>query len=78
MPSMPVLHADDVEIPREDEAETVAETQEVLDVCAEHGVGPDVQVIAIQEGDRAYDEVERGDVRFRYAIDSASLRREAT
>ena len=75
MPSMPVLYADDVEILREDEAETVAETQAVLDVRAEHGVGPDVQVIAIQEVDRAYHE---GDGRFPYVIDSAALRREAT
>ena len=57
---------------------SLAETQEVLDFCAEHGIGPDVQVIPIQEINRAYDEVEKGDVRFRYVIDSASLQQEAT
>ena len=52
---------------------SLAETQEVLDFCAEHGVGPDVQVIPIQQINHAYSEVEKGDVRFRYVIDIASL-----
>ena len=52
---------------------SLAETQEVLDFCAEHGIGPDVQVIPIQEINHAYAEVEKGDVRFRYVIDAASL-----
>ena len=52
---------------------SLAETQEVLDFCAEHAIGPDVQVIPISEINRAYAEVEKGDVRFRYVIDSASL-----
>ncbi|MFC0406643.1 NAD(P)-dependent alcohol dehydrogenase [Roseomonas elaeocarpi] len=55
---------------------SIAETQEVLDFCAEHGIGPDIQVIPIQEINDAYRKVERGDVRFRYVIDIASLRAE--
>lgn len=54
----------------------LADTQEVLDFCAEHGIGPDVEVIAIQDINDAYKKVERGDVRFRYVIDMATLKHE--
>ena len=52
----------------------IADTQEVLDFCAAHKIGPDVQVIPIQEVNHAYKEVLKGDVRFRYVIDMASLK----
>ena len=55
---------------------SLAETQEVLDFCAEHGIGPEVEVIPIQRINAAYDEVEKGDVRFRYVIDLASLQQD--
>ena len=55
---------------------SIAETQEVLDFCAEHGIAPDIQVIPIQQVNHAYSAVERGEVRFRYVIDIASLREE--
>ena len=55
---------------------SIQETQEVLDFCAEHGIAPDIQMIPIQEVNRAYKEVEKGDVRFRYVIDMASLKAE--
>jgi uncharacterized zinc-type alcohol dehydrogenase-like protein len=54
----------------------LADTQEVLDFCAEHGIGPDIEVIKIQDLNDAYDKVEKGDVRFRYVIDMASLKSE--
>ena len=54
----------------------LADTQEVLDFCARHGIGPDIQIIPIQEVNDAYNHIERGDVRFRYVIDMASLRHE--
>ena len=54
----------------------LADTQEVLDLCAEHGIGPDIQVIQIQEINDAYKHVEKGDVRFRYVIDLASLKQD--
>ncbi|WP_028967954.1 NAD(P)-dependent alcohol dehydrogenase [Sphingomonas phyllosphaerae] len=54
----------------------IAETQEVLDFCAEHGVAPDIQIIPIQEINEAYKKVKSGDVRFRYVIDMASLKQE--
>lgn len=55
---------------------SIAETQAVLDFCAEHGIAPDVQVIPIQEVNAAYGKIKDGDVRFRYVIDIASLREE--
>ena len=55
---------------------SIAETQEILDFCAEHGIAPDVQVIPIQEINEAYKKVKEGDVRFRYVINIDSLKRE--
>lgn len=54
----------------------LADTQEILDLCAKHGIGPDIQVIPIQEINEAYKHVERADVRYRYVIDMASLKTE--
>jgi alcohol dehydrogenase (NADP+) len=51
----------------------LADTQEVLDFCAKHAIGPDVEVIHIEDINDAYDKVEKGDVRFRYVIDMATL-----
>ncbi len=53
---------------------SIADTQEVLDFCAEHRIGPDIQVIPIQEINDAYKKVINDDVRFRYVIDMASLK----
>jgi uncharacterized zinc-type alcohol dehydrogenase-like protein len=53
----------------------IPETQEVLDFCAERGIAADVETIPVQEVDRAYDRMLRGDVRYRFSIDAASLRR---
>lgn len=55
---------------------SIAETQEVLDFCAEHGIGPDIEVIAIQDINDAFKRVEKGDSRFRYVIDMATLKAE--
>jgi uncharacterized zinc-type alcohol dehydrogenase-like protein len=53
---------------------SIAETEEVLAFCAEHGIAPDIQMIAIEEINEAYDKVEDGEVRYRYVIDMASLK----
>ncbi len=53
---------------------SIAETQAVLDFCAEHGIGPDIEVIDIDGINDAYKKVEKGEVRFRYVIDMASLK----
>ena len=55
---------------------SIAEQQEVLDFCAEHGIAPDIEIIPIQQINDAYKKVEDGDVRFRYVIDMASLKGE--
>ena len=55
---------------------SIRETQEVLDFCAEHGIAPDIEVISIQDINDAFQRVKDEDVRFRYVIDMASLKRE--
>jgi uncharacterized zinc-type alcohol dehydrogenase-like protein len=50
------------------------ETQEMLDFCAEHNFAADVEVIPIQRVNEAYERLLKGDVRFRFVIDMASLR----
>jgi uncharacterized zinc-type alcohol dehydrogenase-like protein len=52
---------------------SIAETQEVIDFCARHQIGPDIQMLRIQDLNEAYTRVEKGEVRFRYVIDMASL-----
>jgi uncharacterized zinc-type alcohol dehydrogenase-like protein len=52
---------------------SLADTQEVLDFCAKNSIGPDIEMINIEEINDAYDRVEKGDVRFRYVINMASL-----
>jgi uncharacterized zinc-type alcohol dehydrogenase-like protein len=51
------------------------ETQEMLDFCAEHGIVSDVEVVAIQDINAVYERLLRGDVRYRFVIDMASLKR---
>jgi alcohol dehydrogenase (NADP+) len=52
----------------------IRETQEMLDFCAEHKIESDIEVIPIQHVNEAYERVIRGDVRFRFVIDLASLK----
>ncbi len=51
----------------------VAETQEVLDFCANHGITADVEIIPIQDINDALDRMQNGEVRFRYVIDMESI-----
>ncbi len=53
----------------------IRETQEMLDFCAAHGVASDVEVIPIHKINEAYDRVVRSDVRYRFVIDIASLKK---
>ncbi|WP_193043565.1 NAD(P)-dependent alcohol dehydrogenase [Mycolicibacterium baixiangningiae] len=52
----------------------IAETQEMLDFCAEHGVHPEIEVIEPGYINEAYERVVASDVRYRFVIDTASLR----
>jgi alcohol dehydrogenase (NADP+) len=51
----------------------IAETQEMLDFCGKHGLGADIEVIPIQKVNEAYERTIKGDVRYRFVIDLASL-----
>ena len=55
----------------------IADTQEVLDFCAEHHILPEVQMIKMQEINDAFDKMMDEEVRFRYVIDMQSLKEEA-
>jgi len=51
----------------------IAETQEMLDFCAERGIVSEIEMIPVQQIDTAYDRMQKGDVRYRFVIDNASL-----
>ena len=51
----------------------IEETQEMLDFCAEHGIVADVEPIAIQEIEDAYERMLRSDVKYRFSIDMATI-----
>ncbi|CAM3065437.1 NAD(P)-dependent alcohol dehydrogenase [Corallococcus sp. ZKHCc1 1396] len=51
----------------------IRETQEMLDFCAKHQVASDVEVIPIQKINEAYERMLKGDVRYRFVIDTTSL-----
>jgi alcohol dehydrogenase (NADP+) len=52
----------------------IAETQELLDFCGEHGITADVEVIKIQDVNKAYKRMLKSDVKYRFVIDMASLK----
>ena len=51
----------------------IAETQEMLDFCAEHGVGAEIELIRADEINEAYERVLASDVRYRFVIDTATI-----
>lgn len=51
----------------------IAETQEMLDYCAEHGIVSEIEMIDIKNIQDAYDRMLKGDVRYRFVIDMATL-----
>ncbi|MET8522254.1 NAD(P)-dependent alcohol dehydrogenase [Nocardioides sp. NPDC004968] len=51
----------------------IALTQEMLDFCAEHGIGSEVEVISADQINEAYARVLASDVRYRFVIDTATL-----
>ena len=52
----------------------IAETQEMLDFCAEHGVVSDIEMIPMQKINEAYERVLKSDVKYRFVIDMKSLK----
>ncbi|HTJ36595.1 MAG TPA: NAD(P)-dependent alcohol dehydrogenase [Dactylosporangium sp.] len=49
------------------------QTQEMLDFCAEHGIGAEIEIIGIDRVNDAYERVLASDVRYRFVIDTATL-----
>ena len=52
----------------------IADTQEILDFAAEHGIRPEVELIAMKDIDDAFARMKKEDVRFRHVIDMATLK----
>lgn len=51
----------------------IAETQEMLDFCAEHGIVSEVELVDANELDGAYDRMVAGDVKYRFVLDNSTL-----
>jgi len=51
----------------------IAETQEMLDFCAEHNIMSDIEIIDIKDINGAYERMLKGDVKYRFVIDLATL-----
>ncbi|KAA0935378.1 NAD(P)-dependent alcohol dehydrogenase [Streptomyces apricus] len=51
----------------------IRETQEMLDFCAEHGFGAEIELISASEINEAYERVLASDVRYRFVIDVATI-----
>ena len=51
----------------------IAETQEMLDYCAEHNIVSDIEMIDMKDIKSAYERMQKGDVRYRFVIDMATL-----
>lgn len=51
----------------------IAETQEMLDFCAEHGIVSEIEMVTAQQIDEAYERMLKSDVKYRFVIDSATM-----
>ncbi|OLL74808.1 Alcohol dehydrogenase [Pseudonocardia sp. Ae150A_Ps1] len=51
----------------------IRETQEMLDFCAEHGLGTEIETISCDDVDDAWERVVKGDVRYRFVIDTKTF-----
>lgn len=51
----------------------IAETQEMLDFCAEHGITSDIELVAATDLDHAYDRMVAGDVKYRFVLDVSTI-----
>jgi uncharacterized zinc-type alcohol dehydrogenase-like protein len=54
----------------------IKETQEMLNFCAKHGITSDIEMIPIQKINEAYERMIKNDVKYRFVIDIASLRKD--
>ena len=51
----------------------IAETQEMLDFCAEHNIVSEIELIPVQQVNEAYDRMMKNDVRYRFVLDMKTL-----
>ncbi len=51
----------------------IAETQEMLDFCYKHNITAESELISIQESNKAFERLERGDVKYRFVVDMSTL-----
>lgn len=51
----------------------IPETQEMLDFCARHGIVADIEMVRADEINAAYERMLKGDVKYRFVIDNATL-----
>ena len=54
----------------------IEETQELLDFCGEHNIVSDIELINMQDINEAYERMLKSDVKYRFVIDMASLKKE--
>jgi uncharacterized zinc-type alcohol dehydrogenase-like protein len=52
----------------------IAETQEMLDFCAKHNITADIELVNVQQINEAFVRLQKGDVKYRFVIDMASLK----
>jgi len=52
----------------------IAETQEMLDFCGQHGIHSEIEILRIQDINEAYERMLKSDVKYRFVIDMASLK----
>ena len=51
----------------------IAETQEMLDFCRDHGLTADIEMLAMKDIEQGYDRMQKSDVKYRFVIDMATL-----
>lgn len=51
----------------------IAETQEMLEFCAEHGITADIELISASQVNDAFSRLEHGDVKYRFVLDMSTL-----
>jgi uncharacterized zinc-type alcohol dehydrogenase-like protein len=52
----------------------IRETQEMLDFCGKHNITPEIELIPFQKVNEAYERVIKSDVRYRFVIDTSTLK----
>mgnify|MGYP000845444466 FL=1 len=55
----------------------IAETQEMLNFCGAHNIVSDIEMISMQDINKAYERMLKSDVKYRFVIDMASLKKES-